>query len=76
MSNFWDNQIIIGTIEKNKNENVVISTCERNGKQYLDIRIHAKSKNSEEYVPTSKGMNMENSRLKELRECLDLIKDI
>ena len=73
MSNFWDNQNTIGSIEKNKNENIVISTCERNNNKYLDVRIHIKSKDSNEYVPTSKGFNVKIEKLKELLELLETI---
>ena len=73
MSNFWDNQNIIGSIEKNKNENIVVSTCERNNNKYLDVRIHIKSKDSNEYVPTSKGFNVKIEKLKELLELLETI---
>ena len=73
MSNFWYNQNIIGSIEKNKNENIVVSTCERNNNKYLDVRIHIKSKDSNEYVPTSKGFNVKIEKLKELLELLETI---
>ena len=73
MSNFWDNQNTIGSIEKNKNENIVVSTCERNNNKYLDVRIHIKSKDSNEYVPTSKGFNVKIEKLKELLELLETI---
>ena len=38
MSNFWDSQEILGTIQKNKRENIVISKCKRNNKEYTDVR--------------------------------------
>lgn len=59
MSNFWDKQKVIKTVTKNKNENIVISYCLRNDKDYLDVRIHKKAKDSDTYVPTSKGFNVE-----------------
>lgn len=59
MSNFWDKQKVIKTVTKNKNENIVISYCSRNDKDYLDVRIHKKAKDSDTYVPTSKGFNVE-----------------
>lgn len=60
MSNFWEEQEAIGSITKNKKEEVVISRCMRNNKQYLDIRIHSKSKDEESvFYPTSKGITLE-----------------
>lgn len=59
MSDFWDIQKEVKTITKNKNENVVISYCSRNDKKYLDVRIYKKAKDSDNYIPTSKGFNIE-----------------
>ena len=59
MSDFWDKQKEVKTITKNKSENVVISHCSRNNKNYLDVRIHKKAKDSDTYIPTSKGFNIE-----------------
>lgn len=73
MSNFWDLQETIGTLEKNKRENIVISKCKRNNKEYLDVRIHAKTKDSDNYVPTSKGFNIESIKTHKL---LDILKHI
>ena len=47
MSDFWDKQKEVKTITKNKSENVVISYCSRNNKDYLDVRIHKKAKDSD-----------------------------
>lgn len=73
MSNFWDSQEILGTIQKNKRENIVISKCKRNNKEYTDVRIYAKNKDNDNYIPTSKGFNIENVKIKELLDILNLI---
>ena len=70
MSNFWDKQEEIARVEKNKREVVVASKCERQGKEYLDVRIHAMSKSNDEYVPTSKGWALE------YNQGLELLKNI
>ena len=59
MSDFWDKQKELKRVTKNKSEEIVISACSRNGKDYLDVRIHKKAKDSDTYVPTSKGFNVE-----------------
>lgn len=59
MSDFWDKQKEIKRVTKNKSEEIVISACTRNNKNYLDVRIHKKAKDSENYIPTSKGFNVE-----------------
>lgn len=66
MSSFWDEQREIGRVDKNKREQVVTSVCKRQDKEYLDVRIYAKSKDSEDYVPTSKGFSVEKSIGKEI----------
>lgn len=73
MSNFWDNQKTLGSIEKNKNENIVVSICERKDIEYLDVRIHTKSKDSEKYIPTSKGFNVKIEKVKDFLELLETI---
>lgn len=59
MSDFWDKQKEIKRVTKNKSEEIVISTCSRNNKNYLDVRIYKKAKDSDTYIPTSKGFNIE-----------------
>ena len=66
MSNFWDKQEIVGRVDKNKREQVVVSKCERQGKEYLDVRIHAKLSTNDEIIPTSKGFSVEKSIGKEI----------
>lgn len=64
MSSFWDSQKTIFEIEKNKREKIVVSKCTRQGKEYLDYRIYADKDG--EYIPTSKGYNLEFSKAVEL----------
>lgn len=47
MSKFWDKQEEIGRVTKNKKEEIVVSKCERQGKEYLDVRIYTTTKDSE-----------------------------
>ena len=64
MANFWDTQETICEVEKNKREKVVVSKCTRQGKEYLDYRIYADKDG--EYIPTSKGYNLEFNKAVEL----------
>ena len=70
MSDFWDNQKEIKRITKNKSEEIVVSVCSRNNKDYLDVRIYKKAKDSDTYIPTSKGFNIEMSHAEEVSEAL------
>lgn len=58
MSSFWESEKELTEIQKNKREKVIVNQCTRQGKEYLDFRIHAK-KEDDTYVPTSKGFNLE-----------------
>lgn len=74
MSDFWTKKEVIGSITKNKREEIVISKCERKDKEYLDIRIHTKTNNSgETYLYTPKGINLELDKKDKL---IDLLKQI
>lgn len=70
MSNFWNKQEIVGRVDKNKREQVVVSKCERQGKEYLDVRIYAKLSNNDETVPTSKGFAIEKEMAKEIESLM------
>lgn len=69
MSSFWESQKELIEVQKNKREKVVVNQCTRQGKEYLDFRIHAK-KEDETYVPTSKGFNLELDAAKELLDAV------
>lgn len=74
MSDFWDKKEIIGSITKNKKDEIIISKCERNKKEYIDIRIHSKTKDSgDTYLYTSKGINLDINKKDKL---IDLLKQI
>ena len=49
--------IVIGTVEKNKNEVYVISLGEYKGKNFIDVRVNFYDKNDKEkLIPTKKGI--------------------
>lgn len=74
MSEFWDNQDIIGTIIKNKREEIVLSKCKRKDKEYVDIRIYSKTANSGDvHIPTSKGINLDIDKKDRLIDLLNQI---
>lgn len=74
MSNFWDEQEAIGSVDKNKREKIVVTKCKRNGKEYLDARIYtSKSESSHEYIPTTKGFNIEKEKKDKLLDLLKLV---
>ena len=49
---------IIGEIQKNKKEKIIISTNEFKGNKYVDLRVHYEEEGSGEYKPTKKGISL------------------
>lgn len=70
MSNFWDKQDTIGSVKKNKREEIVVCKCERNNNEYVDVRINAISDDNK-HIPTSKGFSLKKEKFKELIEILE-----
>ena len=47
---------IIGEIQKNQKEKIIISTNEYKGHKYVDLRVHYEDETSGDYKPTKKGI--------------------
>ena len=47
---------IIGEIQKNQKEKIIISTNEYKGHKYIDLRVHYEDESTKEYKPTKKGI--------------------
>ena len=47
---------IIGEIQKNQKEKIIVSTNEFKGHKYIDLRVHYEDETSGEYKPTKKGI--------------------
>ena len=45
---------VIGEIQKNKREKIIVSTNEYKGFKYVDLRVHYEDEVSGEYKPTKK----------------------
>lgn len=71
---FWDKQTTIGTVKKNKVENLIVSVCEIDNKKFIDIRTYRHFKD-DEYKATSKGITLPFNKKQELLDILNKIKD-
>ena len=49
---------VIGEIQKNKREKIIVSANEYNGHKYVDLRIHYNDGESPEYKPSKKGITI------------------
>ena len=47
---------IIGEIQKNQKEKIIVGTNEFKGHKYIDLRVHYDDETSGEYKPTKKGI--------------------
>lgn len=73
MAGFWDNEELIGKIEKNNREEVQIKKVEKKGKKYIDIRVFWSDGESEEFKPSQKGVTIPYDSLKELKDLISSI---
>ena len=73
MAGFWDNEELIGKIEKNNREEIQIKKVEKKGKIYIDIRVFWSDGESEEFKPSQKGVTVPYDSLSELKELINRI---
>jgi len=60
---------IIGEIQKNQKEKIIVSVNEFKGHRYVDLRIHFEGDNGE-YVPTKKGIAISSKIVEEVVELI------
>lgn len=73
MAGFWDNEELIGKIEKNNREEVQIKKVEKKGKKYIDIRVFWSDGESDEFKPSQKGVTIPYDSLNELKDLISSI---
>ncbi len=61
---------IIGEIQKNQKEKIIVSTNEFKGNKYVDLRVHYEDETSGEYKPTKKGIAVNPKILDEVVEMM------
>jgi hypothetical protein len=61
---------IIGEIQKNQKEKIIVSTNEYQGHKYIDLRVHYEDETSGEYKPTKKGIAVNPKILDEVIEMM------
>jgi hypothetical protein len=60
---------IVGEIQKNKSQKIIVATNEYKGKQLVDIRVHYEGDDGE-YMPTKKGIALTPEMIPEVMEML------
>ena len=59
---------ILGEIQKNKQEKLIVSISEYKEHTYIDIRVYYEDKKTGEYKPTKKGVALPPSIIREVME--------
>jgi len=73
MSDFWDQEELIGKLVKNSREEIHIKKVEKKGKKYIDIRVFWYDSNGDEFRPSQKGVTIPQESYGEFREILEKI---
>ena len=66
---------IIGEIQKNQKEKIIVSTNEYQGHKYVDLRVHYEDETSGEYKPTKKGLAVSSKNIDGVIELLNKAKE-
>jgi hypothetical protein len=61
---------IIGEIQKNQKEKIIVGTNEFKGHKYIDLRVHFEDEKTGEYKPTKKGIAVNPKILPEVIEMM------
>lgn len=73
MAGFWDNEELIGKIEKNQREEIQIKKVSKGGREYIDIRTFWFDGNDDTFKPSQKGLAIPMERISELKEIINEI---
>ena len=65
---------IIGEIQKNQKEKIIVSTNEYQGYKFVDLRVHYEDETSGEYKPTKKGIALSPKIIDEVIELIQTAK--
>ncbi len=73
MASFWDKEKLIGKISKNSREEIQVKQVEKNGKEYIDIRVFWYDSNEDLYKPSQKGLTVPVDSIGELKDILEKV---
>ncbi len=71
MAGFWDNEELLGTIQKNSKEEIHIKRVSKNHKDYIDIRTFWMDNESGEFRPSQKGVAIPSDSIDVLKTILE-----
>jgi len=66
---------IVGEIQKNSKEKIIVSINEFKGNKFVDLRVHYEEEGSGEYKPTKKGIAISAKNIEGVVQLLEQSKD-
>lgn len=54
---FWDNEKVVSVIEKGEREEIRVTRCSKNGREYVDVRTFYTDRNTGQLLP-GKGASL------------------
>ena len=75
MSDFWDNEELVGKIVKNSREEIHIKKVEKKGKKYIDVRVFWFDSNGDEFRPSQKGVTVAIESFPEFKKIIEEIEE-
>lgn len=76
MSDFWDNEELVGKIVKNSREEIHVKKVEKKGKRYVDIRVFWFDSNADEFRPSQKGVTVASESFEEFKGIIEKIDEV
>jgi len=76
MSEFWDDQAVVGEVERDERNKIVVSQTKKNNKQYVDIRTwYRERSNGEQWLP-GKGISVPIEQFDKVMALLEQVKQL
>ena len=76
MSEFWDEQTVIGEVERDERNKIVVSQTRLKGKQYVDIRTWYRNRSNDGQWLPGKGISVQIEQFDKVMALLDRIKQL
>ena len=76
MSEFWDEQTVIGEVERDERSKIVVSQTRLKGKQYVDIRTWYRNRSNDGQWLPGKGISVPFEQFDKVMALLSQVKQV
>ena len=76
VSEFWDEQSVIGEVERDERNKIVVSQTRMKGKQYVDIRTGYRNRSNDEQWLPGKGISVPVEQFDKVMSLLEQVKQV